>query len=71
LNIFFGKHFPSLLQSPINCGAFAMLAGFIIVPVVSAFTKAPEKVTVEECFVCYNEKVSVSAKEDLGEGFAD
>ena len=32
--------FPTLLQSPINCGAFAMVAGLIIVPVVSLFTKS-------------------------------
>src|SRR5699024_7091879 len=37
-NIFFGKYFPTLLQSPINAGAFCMLAGLIIVPVVSLVT---------------------------------
>ncbi|MDD6400126.1 MAG: sodium:solute symporter, partial [Lachnospiraceae bacterium] len=30
--------FPTLLQSPINCGAFAMLAGLVIVPLVSLVT---------------------------------
>ena len=39
LNLVAGSHFPALLQSPINCGAFAMLTGLIIVPVVSLFTK--------------------------------
>ncbi len=54
LNLLFRPHFPSILASPINCGAFAMLAGFIIVPLVSAFTCAPEKKLVEDAFDCYN-----------------
>lgn len=70
LNIFFGRSFPAILQSPINAGAFAMLAGFIIVPVVSALTKAPDKALVEHCFSCYEETVSVKVREDLGEGRA-
>lgn len=32
--------FPTLLQSSINCGAFAMLAGLVIVPVVSLLPKS-------------------------------
>ena len=59
--------FPALLSSPINCGAFAMLAGFIIVPVVSAITKAPEKKLVDDAFACYETQVVVVAKHDLGE----
>jgi len=53
LNILAQKSFPVMLQSPINAGAFTMLFGFIIVPVVSAFTKTPEKAAVENCFSCY------------------
>jgi SSS family solute:Na+ symporter len=66
LNIFFRGSFPAILQSPINAGAFTMLAGLIIVPVVSAFTKAPEKTALESCFSCYEETVSVKVREDLG-----
>ncbi|MCL1853922.1 MAG: sodium:solute symporter [Peptococcaceae bacterium] len=67
LNIFFGKtHFPTLLQSPINCGALAMLAGLVIVPVVSWLTKAPDKDAVDACFSCYEETVNVKVSEDLG-----
>jgi SSS family solute:Na+ symporter len=66
LNIFFRGAFPVIIQSPINAGAFTMLAGMIIVPVVSAFTKAPDKAAVEECFSCYDETVSVPIKMDLG-----
>jgi Na+/proline symporter len=64
---FFPEFFPAILRSPINAGAFAMLAGLIIVPVVSALTKAPEKSLVESCFSCYEELVSVKAKEALSE----
>ena len=53
-NIFFRSSFPSVIQSPINAGAFAMIAGLIIVPLVSLFTKAPAKETVENHFSCYD-----------------
>ena len=67
LNMLAKPYFPTLLQSPINCGAFAMLTGLIIVPVVSCFTKAPDKSMVENAFLCYDKKVLVSAKEALGD----
>jgi Na+(H+)/acetate symporter ActP len=54
------------LQSPINAGAFAMLAGLVIVPVVSMITKAPDKASVENCFSCYEETVTVKVRDDLG-----
>lgn len=66
LNIFFRSSFPAILQSPINCGAFVMLAGLIIVPVVSVFTKAPAKDSVESCFSCYDQTVTVKVRDDLG-----
>ena len=50
LNLACRSAFPTLLQSPINCGAFAMLAGLIIVPVVSVFTRKPDQAMVEEAF---------------------
>jgi SSS family transporter len=52
LNLLFRSSFPTLLQSPINAGAFAMLAGLVIVPVVSLFTKKPEEKLIEETFSC-------------------
>ncbi len=65
LNIFMKDAFPAILQSPINAGAFTMLMGMIIVPLVSAFTKAPNSGFVESCFACYEEVVSVKVKESL------
>ena len=67
LNIFIRGSFPTILQSPINAGAFCMLAGFIIVPVVSWLTKAPEKAKVEQIFSCYDRKVLVSVKDSIGQ----
>lgn len=58
--------FPTLLQSPINAGAFCMLAGLIIVPVVSSFTKKPDERMVEDVFSCYSQSVTVSVKEHMG-----
>ena len=45
--------FPKMLQSPINCGAFTMIAGLVIVPVVSLFTKKLDKEKTDEVFKCY------------------
>ena len=66
-NIFFRPNFPGLLQSPINAGAFCMLAGLVIVPVVSVVTKAPEEKRLAEIFSCYDQKVTVSVKDSIGE----
>ncbi len=66
-NIFARASFPTLLQSPINCGAFCMLAGLVIVPVVSLITKTPASERVEEVFSCYNRQVTVSVKDSIGD----
>lgn len=58
--------FPAILRSPINAGAFCMIAGLIIVPLVSSFTKKPSQEKVEQVFSCYSEKVTVSVKEHIG-----
>jgi len=57
--------FPALLQSPINAGAFCMIAGLVLVPLVSLFTKAPDKAHVEQVFSCYDKPVTVTAKHSL------
>ena len=66
-NIFVRPSFPVLLQSPINAGAFCMIAGLIIVPIVSLVTPKPDKKLVEEAFACYEEKVLVPQSAALGE----
>lgn len=62
LNMLFRESFPLLLQSPLNSGALAMLAGLIIVPVVSLISPKPDNGLVEESFNCYNKTVKVPAK---------
>lgn len=66
LNIFVKSSFPKLLQSPINAGAFCMLAGLIIVPLISAITKTPDKKHIDETFSCYDKMVTVSVKDSIG-----
>ncbi|MDO4482046.1 MAG: sodium:solute symporter family protein [Bacillota bacterium] len=66
-NILIRPMFPTLLQSPINSGAFCMLAGLIIVPVVSKLTKAPAPERIDSIFSCYDRKVTVSVKDSIGD----
>lgn len=66
-NIFFKSYFPAIMQSPINCGVIAMIAGLIIVPVVSIFTKKPDKDLVDKAFACYDKTTTVHQKTALGE----
>ncbi len=65
-NIFVGKYFPSILVSPINAGAFCMLAGLVIVPVVSLFTRAPEQGHIDDIFACYERTITVTVKDSIG-----
>lgn len=55
------------IESPINAGAAAMIAGLIIVPVVSLVTPKMSKEKLEELFGCYEEKVLISKKHSLKE----
>jgi len=66
LNMLMRSSFPTMLQSPINCDAFVMIAGLVIVPLVSLFTKKPDTALVDDIFSCYEDKVVVSAKDALG-----
>ena len=66
-NIFFQASFPALLRSPINAGAFCMLAGLVLVPVVSLLTPQPDAALVEDAFSCYDEKVLVRQSQALGD----
>ena len=56
-----------MFNNSIRSGVLAMVGGLIIVPVVSLFTKAPDKEMVEEAFSCYNRKVITVAKDSLGD----
>ncbi len=58
---------PVLLQSPINAGAFTMLAGLVIVPVVSLITPKPQETLIDDCFGCYDENITVPRKYALSD----
>jgi SSS family solute:Na+ symporter len=64
-NMIVRSSFPKLLQSPINAGAFCMLAGLVIVPVVSLFTRKPDKALVDGAFACYDKEVMVHQSTSL------
>ena len=55
------------LSSPINAGVLAMLAGMVIVPVVSIFTPAPDRDAVNTMFASYDRKVVVHASTALSD----
>ena len=67
VNMLWRPALPEIMRSPINSGAIAMLAGFVIVPVVSFFTKAPDRRFTNALFACYERTRQVTAKNDLGE----
>lgn len=66
-NIFVRPDFPVMLQSPINAGAFCMLAGFIIVPVVSFITPKPDRKFLDDAFSCYTRTVMVRQSKALAD----
>ncbi|MBO5153758.1 MAG: sodium:solute symporter [Eubacterium sp.] len=66
LNMLARSSFPTLLQSPINCGAFAMLAGLVIVPVVSLISPKQDEKAVDEIFSCYDKTTRVRKSQSLG-----
>ena len=66
-NMFVRSSFPVILQSPINAGAFCMLAGLVIVPVISLITPKPDHKVVEEAFACYETKVLVRQRKALAD----
>jgi len=53
------------IASPINAGAAAMVAGLVVVPVVSILTPKLKKEHVDDIFTCYEEKVTITKKRSL------
>lgn len=53
------------IASPINAGAVAMIAGLVVVPVVSVLTPKPDAGKVDHIFECYDEKVTITKKRSL------
>ena len=61
-NMFF-----NFISSPINAGAITMIAGLIIVPVVSLLTPKMESTKVDSIFACLEETVVVRKKRSIEE----
>ena len=61
-NMFF-----KFIASPINAGAVAMIAGMIVVPVVSLLTPKMDKKKVDDCFTCLDETVVVHRRSSIEE----
>ncbi len=59
--------FIPMIKSPINAGAATMIAGLIIVPIVSLITPKPDKEKIDEIFKCYDETVVVHKTQSLEE----
>ena len=63
---FTGKVFiDPFFTSPINAGVLAMVAGLVLVPIVSAFTRVADKAKVDDMFACYDRTVTVRASTAL------
>ena len=70
-NMLWRSAFPKILQSPINAGAFCMLAGLVLVPLVSLVTPRLSREHVDGIFSCYEKRVSVPVTDaiaDEGDG---
>ena len=59
--------FIKFIASPINAGAVAMVAGLIVVPIVSLITPKMKKEEVENAFECLEETVVVRKKRSIEE----
>ena len=59
--------FLKYIASPINAGAIAMIAGLIVVPIVSLLSPKPNKKKVDDIFSCLDERVMVEQKMALPE----
>ena len=57
--------FIGYIESSINAGAIALIAGLLIVPVVSWVTPKISKEKVNQIFTCYDEKVTITKKRSL------
>ena len=66
-NMLVRSSLPKVLQSPINAGAFCMLIGLVIVPVISMITPKPDEELVADAFSSYSKKVLVQQTEALSD----
>ena len=60
-------NFLGVLNNPIYAGAFCMLIGLVIIPVISLLSPKPDRALVANAFSCYEKKVTVRQTEALGD----
>ncbi len=53
------------VASPVNFGMFLMVAGLIIVPLVSLVTPKMKKLELDEIFSCYKQKAEVEVTDAI------
>ena len=53
------------VASPVNFGMFLMVAGLIIVPLVSLVTPKMKKLELDEIFACYKQKAEVEVTDAI------
>ena len=66
IGVFCRDAMPTILKSPINTGAIAMLGGLVLVPIVDFFAKKPPKALVDGAFACYDRTTVVTQATALG-----
>jgi SSS family solute:Na+ symporter len=59
--------FLKYIASPINAGAIAMIAGLVVVPIVSMLTPKMDQGKLCEVFSCYDETVTVHTRKSIEE----
>ena len=59
--------FIKFIASPINAGAIAMIAGLIVVPVVSLITPKMNSEKTDSIFTCFEETVTVRRRQSIEE----
>ena len=62
-----GAFLEFIFRNSLYSGAFCMLAGLAIVPLVSVLTQGTKPENADNMFICYDKKVMVPAREILTE----
>ncbi len=60
-----GDIFGLSLASPVNLGMLTMVAGIILVPIVSLITPKMKKARLDEVFSCYDQKAEISVMDAI------
>ena len=55
------------IASPVNLGMFTMIAGLILVPIVSLITPKMKKEELDDIFSCYNQTANVEVTQAIGD----